>query len=217
MYLILFGSPGAGKGTQAKILSYKLGIPHISTGDILRKAVKDKTPLRLKAKEIMEAGGLVPDDIMIEIIKEALTEVRCINGFILDGFPRNLEQVIYFDALVKELNLVDLYFISFDVNVDELVNRLKNRRACNKCQNIFNLNELKETNVCPACGATDSFYQRKDDQEDVIRKRLEVFNIQTQPVLDYYKDKVIHVNAFQPVETVTKEIISKINAKNVFY
>lgn len=217
MHLILFGSPGAGKGTQAKVLSYKLGIPHISTGDILRKAVKEKTPLGLKAKELMESGDLVPDEMMIEIIKEALNESRCMNGFILDGFPRTVEQVDYFDILIKELNLIEIYFISFEVNAEELVNRLKNRRACVKCQNIFNLNDIKDTDTCPVCGAKTSFYQRKDDQESVIRKRLEVFNLQTKPVLDYYRNNVIRVNAFQPVDVVTREILNKINSKNIIY
>lgn len=217
MHLILFGSPGAGKGTQAKILSYKLGIPHISTGDILRNAVKEKTPLGLKAKELMESGELVPDKIMIEIIKEALNQSRCMNGFILDGFPRTVEQVDYFDILIKDLKLIEIYFISFEVNPEELVNRLKNRRACSKCQNIFNLKDIKDSTVCPVCGAETSFYQRKDDQEDVIRKRLEVFNLQTKPVLDYYRSNVIRVNAFQPVEVVTLEILKKINSKSIIY
>lgn len=217
MHLVLFGSPGAGKGTQAKILSYKLGIPHISTGDILRTAVKDKTSLGLKAKELMESGELVPDEMMIEIIKEALNESRCMNGFILDGFPRTVEQVHYFDNLIKELNLIEIYFISFEVDAEELINRLKNRRACSKCQNIFNLQEIMDKATCPVCGAEASFYQRKDDQEEVIRKRLEVFDSQTKPVLDYYSDKVIRVNAFQPVETVTREILDKINSRNIIY
>lgn len=215
MRLILFGSPGVGKGTQAKILSQKLGIPHISTGDILRQAVIEKTPLGLKAGEIMSRGGLVPDDVMIGIIREVLVEQRCSKGFILDGFPRTHTQVAEFNHLLEELNIKDLYLLNLTADIEEIVKRLTNRRACSKCQAIFNYLEIKDTHKCPNCGAESSFYQREDDKEDVIRKRLRVFDELTKPVIDEYEKlgKVIRIDGFQSVEAVTEDIVSAIETR----
>lgn len=215
MRLILFGSPGVGKGTQAKILSAKLNIPHISTGDILRQAVKDKTPLGLKAQAIMSSGALVPDEVMIGIIRATLIDPKCKNGFILDGFPRTLAQVDAFNKLLNELGIKDLYLITLTADEEEIVIRLTNRRACNKCQDIFNYQDIKDRKTCPTCGAKDSFYQRPDDTEEVIRTRLKVFNEVTRPVLDLYDrlGKVIYVDGFQSVEAVTEDILAGIEKK----
>src|SRR5512147_3256290 len=165
MRLILFGAPGVGKGTQAKILSSRLNIPHISTGDILRQAVHDKTPLGIKAQKIMNAGELVPDDIMIGIIRDTLQQNRCKNGFILDGFPRTLAQAEAFDELLKELGIKEVYLINIFANNEEIISRRTNRLACKSCNNIFTFGEVKGLTACPKCGAENSFYQRNDDKE----------------------------------------------------
>lgn len=215
MRIILFGSPGVGKGTQAKILSSKLQIPHISTGDILRKAVKEKTPLGIKAEKAINNGELVSDDIMIGIIEEKLHCKECSHGFILDGFPRTEAQAVAFDILLNKLNISNTYLVAISADEEELIHRLSNRRACSVCHNIFNYNEIKDHINCPVCGSKDSFYQRKDDNEEVIRKRLEIYRTTTKPVLDYYnkEDKVISINGVAPVEEVTKKIISEIESK----
>ena len=215
MRLILFGAPGVGKGTQAKILSSKLTIPHISTGDILRQAVHEKTPLGMKAQEIMNKGELVSDDIMIGIIKETIEQQRCKNGFILDGFPRTLAQAEAFEKLTNEMNLKDVYLVNIYANNEEIVNRLTNRRACKSCDNIFTYDEVKDLNACPKCGAENSFYQRNDDKEEVIRKRLSVYEENTKPVLDFYGDKgfVVNADGIGKVENVTAEILKGLEEK----
>ncbi len=215
MRFILFGSPGVGKGTQAKILSSKLNIPHISTGDILRLAVKNKTPLGVKAKKIIDAGELVNDEIMLEIIKDAITQQRCKNGFILDGYPRTIHQAQEFDVLLKELNIPDLYLMILKANEDEIVKRLTNRRACKVCHNIFNYNDIKDKNACPNCGAENSFYQRNDDTEEVIRKRLDIYASETRPVVKYFEDKnkVIRINGLDTVPNVTENILIALKEK----
>ncbi len=215
MRLILFGAPGVGKGTQAKILSSKLNIPHISTGDILRQAVHDKTPLGMKAQEIMNKGELVSDDIMIGIIKDTLEQQRCKNGFILDGFPRTLAQAEAFEKLTNQLNLKDVYLVNIYANNEEIVNRLTNRRACKSCNNIFTYDEVKDLKACPKCGAENSFYQRNDDKEEVIRKRLSVYEDNTKPVLDFYGNKgfVVNADGIGKVDNVTAEILKGLEDK----
>jgi adenylate kinase len=215
MRLILFGAPGVGKGTQAKILSSKLNIPHISTGDILRQAVHDKTPLGIKAQKIMNAGELVSDDIMIGIIKDTLQQQRCKQGFILDGFPRTLAQAESFDKLLNELNIKEIYLVNIFANNEEIVNRLTNRRACKSCNNIFNYQEVKDLLACPKCGAENSFYQRNDDKEEVIRRRLSVYEENTRPVLNFFESKssVVNANGIGKVEDITIEILKGLEEK----
>lgn len=214
MRLIFFGSPGVGKGTQAKILVSKIDIPHISTGDILRQAVKDKTPMGLEAREIMNRGALVPDEIMIGIIKDTLQKDFCKNGFLLDGFPRTLTQAKAFDDLLNQLGLKDIYLVYLSADEDEIVSRLTNRRACKACDSLFIYSEIKDLKKCPKCGAADSFYLRDDDKEEVIRKRLEVFKSETKPVLNHYdqQGKVIEVVASGSIENVTAKLFSALKA-----
>jgi adenylate kinase len=217
MYLIIFGAPGVGKGTQAKILSSKLGIPHISTGDILRAAVKAQTVLGIKAQQIMSSGELVSDEIMIGIIKDTLSDPKCSKGFLLDGFPRTLAQATAIDELLKELDLIEkILVVSLMANEEELIGRLTNRRACSKCQAIFNYQEIKDKDVCPNCGAVNSFYHRSDDQEGVIRNRVKIFHSVTLPILEHYEKmgKVISVDGFQPVEKVTEDILNCLAEKS---
>jgi adenylate kinase len=212
MQIILFGSPGVGKGTQAKILSSKLDIPHISTGDILRQAVSEKSDLGNKAKEIMNKGELVPDDIMIGIIKERLRKPDCKKGFILDGFPRTEVQAETLDKLLSELGFGKATVINITANEDEIVKRLNNRRACKNCGKIFTLNEIENAESCPNCGSKDSFYLRDDDKEDVIRNRLKVFEKNTLPVLNHYKKlgKIITVNGIGEIEEVNQLIMNQL-------
>lgn len=212
MRLVLFGAPGVGKGTQAKILAEKLGLPHISTGDILREAVKNQTELGKQAKQIMEAGNLVPDDIMAGIVKDALSDKKVEKGFILDGYPRTYEQALILDGIFAQLKTDEEYNITIDVDDEIIVDRLSNRRACKECGSIFSLSEVQGLTTCPKCNTANSLYTRPDDNESTIRNRLKVFHSLTQPVLDHYekKGKLVHVDGTKPIETVADEILSKI-------
>jgi adenylate kinase len=216
MRFILFGAPGVGKGTQAKILSLRLNIPHISTGDILRQAVKDQTPMGIEAKKIMDAGELVSDDIIIGIIKDTFASDRCKNGFILDGFPRTIAQAKAIDLLLNELSINHISLVAITANEEEIVNRLTNRRECRNCKNIFNYREIQGLESCPNCGAVNSFRQRDDDKEDVIRHRLKVYQENTKPVLKYYEDqnKLVFVNGLDSIERVAENILKATTIKN---
>jgi adenylate kinase len=213
MQLILFGAPGVGKGTQAKLISSKLNNPHISTGDILRQSVKDQTELGKKAQEIMNRGDLVPDDIMIGIIQERLHKPDCSVGFILDGYPRTVNQAIALDKLLNEMNIVDVTVINITADDDELVKRIGNRRACKNCGQIFMLKDIEGKNNCPNCNAENSFYLRDDDKEEVVRNRLNVFRQNTEPVLDYYnkQSKVISIEGLGSIADVSKKVFEKLN------
>lgn len=219
MRLILFGSPGVGKGTQAKIISKNLNIPHISTGDILRKAVKEQTELGKRAGEIMARGELVPDDLMIGLIKEVLTSDECKDGFILDGFPRTTIQAEALDRLFTQIGINNAILVHITADEKEIIKRLNNRRACKECGNIFVLKDIEGLDTCPNCGAKSSFYLRDDDREDVIKNRLDVFNSTTLPVLDYYdnKGRVIEVNGFDTIDNVNKKIVDSLKAKNLYH
>jgi len=218
MHIILFGSPGVGKGTQAKILTNTFNIPHISTGDILRKAVKDQTELGKKAGELMSHGKLVPDDLMIELIKDTLTSEECKNGFILDGFPRTTIQAEALDKLFDRIGITHTILINITADENEIINRLTNRRACKECGSIFTLQEIEGLDTCPNCNAKDSFYLRNDDKVDVIKNRLRIFNSSTLPVLDYYEKngRVITVNGFDTVENVNNNILESLKEKNLY-
>jgi adenylate kinase len=209
MRLLLFGAPGVGKGTQAKLLSSKFSIPHISTGDILRQAVKEQTELGKRANEIMSRGDLVPDDVMIGIIKYRLQKSDCKIGFIIDGFPRTTNQAVELDLLLQEMKINDIKLINIFADEEEIVKRLNNRRACKVCGEIFTLAEIENSNSCPKCRAKDSFYLRDDDKEEVVRKRLKVFRQNTEPVLQYYEKqgKVISINGLGTVEDVNSELL----------
>ncbi|CUT01891.1 adenylate kinase [Candidatus Kryptobacter tengchongensis] len=215
MRLILFGPPGVGKGTQAQILSQKLNIPHISTGDMLREAVKNQTELGLKAKSYMDRGELVPDDVMIGIIKEVLSSEKCKNGFILDGFPRTLPQAKALDEIFEELKIKLDYVISLEVNDEEIIKRLTNRRVCRNCGAVYNLliDKIPEDNKCPRCGG--ELYQRNDDNPDVIKNRLKVYRESTQIVLDYYAKKGIlkSINGIGEINTIAQKIFESIGIK----
>lgn len=208
MYIIFFGPPGVGKGTQAKILSKNFQIPHISTGDMLREAVAKKTELGLKAKSIMDKGMLVPDDLMIEIVRETLSSEKCSKGFILDGFPRNIEQAEELDSLFTELHLTNIIIILMELDEDEIIRRLSNRRNCSNCGSLFNLLADNINNECPNCKSIGTIYQRDDDKEEVIRKRLSIYKESTFPLKKYYQNNshLIIINGSGEIEKVSVEI-----------
>ncbi len=187
MRLIMFGAPGVGKGTQAKLLSQKLNIPHVSTGDILRAAATSGSELGNKAKVVMDAGQLVSDDIMIALTKEVLASSKCTNGWILDGFPRTLPQAQALTKLLNEFKVKLDRVIDIEVNEEEIVRRLGMRLTCKKCGRIWNiqLDTLADTTECMDCGGP--LFQREDDREETVRKRLKVYQQQTKPVKEYYK------------------------------
>ncbi len=204
MRLIFFGPPGVGKGTQAKLLSTILGIPHISTGDMLRNAVAKGTELGRKAKSIMDSGGLVPDDLMIAIVRDELSSPSVSKGFILDGFPRTLAQAIALTALLQELGMHDFKVVNFDVDDEEVVKRLSSRLMCEKDGSIFNglIDGVKVNGECPRCGGR--LIQRDDDKEETVRKRLSVYHNTTKPLIEYYEKTgdVVNLNGVGRIDTV---------------
>jgi adenylate kinase len=187
MKLVLLGAPGSGKGTQAKLLVDKLNIPQISTGDLLRAAVEAQTPLGRQAKAIMDAGQLVPNDLVLGLIRERLNSPDCRNGFILDGFPRNLEQAEELDRLLDSLSMPIQESILIDVDFDILMQRLTGRLTCEDCGAVYNIftNPPTMEDECDKCGG--NLHHRSDDNEETIGKRLRVYETQTQPVADYYR------------------------------
>jgi adenylate kinase len=184
MRLILLGAPGAGKGTQAQYITEKYGIPQISTGDMLRAAVKAKTALGMQAKEVMDAGGLVSDDIIIGLVKERITEADCANGFLFDGFPRTIPQA---QAMVEAGVNID-HVVEIAVDDEEIVSRLSGRRVHPGSGRVYHVihNPPKKEGVDDETG--EPLVQRDDDQEDTVRKRLEVYHSQTSPLIDFYEN-----------------------------
>ena len=183
--LILLGAPGSGKGTQAERISKKFGIPQISTGAILRKAIADQTPLGIKVKAVMDSGSLVPDEDVIAIVKERIKEKDCENGFILDGFPRTVSQAEALENLGIGIDKV----ISIEVNDDEIIDRMSGRRVCKKCGASYHVvyNPSATENVCDTCG--DPLVVRDDDKPEVVKDRLAVYHKQTAPLIEFYKAK----------------------------
>ncbi len=215
MNLILLGPPGAGKGTQAKKIVEKYGIPHIATGDILRDAVAKGTELGKKAKEYMDRGELVPDDIVIGIVKERLQQPDCEKGFLLDGFPRTLKQAEALDEMLKELGKKIDAVIYIDVPEEEIVKRIVNRRTCRKCGAVYHLIYAppKEPNKCDKCGG--ELYQRDDDKEETVRQRFRVYMENTAPLIEYYEKKglLYRVDGTKSIDEVfaqIEEILKKI-------
>ncbi|MBI5097953.1 MAG: adenylate kinase [Nitrospirae bacterium] len=191
MRLVLLGAPGAGKGTQAKKLIEKYRIPQISTGDILRKAVTDRTPLGKEAKSYMDKGELVPDSVVIGLVKERLAKDDCKEGFILDGFPRNTSQAQTLDGVLAMMNTPLTVALSVDVDKDDLMKRLTGRRTCRGCQQMYNVyfSTPKKDGICDKCGG--ELFQRDDDKEATIKNRLDVYEKSTAPLIDHYKKKGI--------------------------
>jgi len=191
MRLVFLGAPGAGKGTQAKRLVEKYGIPQISTGDLLRAAVAAGTALGKEAKSYMDRGELVPDSVVLGMVKERLSQDDCKKGFILDGFPRNVAQAEALDKMLAEMNMPLDLALNLDVPFDDLMKRLTGRRTCKSCGQMYNVyySPSKIEGKCDKCGG--ELFQRDDDKEETIRKRLEVYKAQTEPLIDYYSKKGI--------------------------
>ncbi len=208
MYLILLGPPGAGKGTQAQLITQTFGIPQISTGDILRAEVRKGTELGQQVKSIMEAGKLVSDDLIIKIIEKRIQEPDCQNGFILDGFPRTIGQAEALNELLKKLGPDKLKVLEFQIPDDVIVQRITNRRVCSQCGKVFNLllNPPPPDGKCDACGG--KIIQRSDDSEEVVRKRLKEYHEKTEPLIEYYRkmNKLHIIHADRTVEEVFAEV-----------
>ncbi|OGW58625.1 MAG: adenylate kinase [Nitrospirae bacterium RBG_16_43_8] len=187
MRIVLLGAPGAGKGTQAKKLIDKYGIPQISTGDILRQNVAEGTPLGKKAKSYMDKGELVPDSVVLGIVEDRLKKDDCKKGYILDGFPRNTAQAEALDKILASLGMSLTGVLSIDVPKDDLMKRLTGRRTCKGCGQMYNIyfSPSKNERVCDKCGG--ALFQRGDDKEETIKRRLDVYDAQTAPLIDYYK------------------------------
>ncbi len=189
MNIILLGPPGAGKGTQAKRLIDRYGIPQISTGDMLRAALKEGTPLGLEAKTFMDKGALVPDSVVIGLVKERIQKSDCAKGYMLDGFPRNVSQAEALDNMLSGLSQKVDDVISIEVPNEELIGRLTGRRTCRSCGAGFHVmfDPPKKPGVCDKCSG--ELYQRDDDNETTVKSRLEVYDKQTKPLIDYYQNQ----------------------------
>ena len=208
MMLILLGAPGAGKGTQAEQICQRLHIPAISTGNILREALKSGTELGLKAKSFMDAGNLVPDDVVIDMLKERISEPDCKDGFILDGFPRTIPQAEALDAMGVSIDRV----IDIEVPDEKIVIRMSGRRVCEKCGASYHLvyNPPKVEGVCDKCAG--ALVQRKDDNAETVRDRLTVYHNQTEPLKSYYaaQGKLFQVDGDRDVAVVSADILKEL-------
>ena len=191
MKIIMLGAPGAGKGTQAKMIAAKYNIPHISTGDIFRANIKNNTELGKKAKEYMDQGLLVPDELTCDLVTDRIQQDDCANGFILDGFPRTIPQAEALDKALTGLGQAMDYAIDVDVPDENIVNRMSGRRACLKCGATYHIVTIppKKEGICDNCGS--EIVQRDDDKPETVQKRLQVYHDQTQPLIDFYNNKGI--------------------------
>ncbi|SHK35709.1 adenylate kinase [Paramaledivibacter caminithermalis] len=209
MRLILLGPPGAGKGTQASKIIQKYDIPHISTGDIFRKNIKEGTELGKKAKEYMDKGLLVPDELVVAIVEDRLKEKDCNNGFLLDGFPRTVNQAEALDKVLSNMNTALEKVINIEVDKEKLIERAVGRRICRDCGLAYHIkfNKPEIENKCDSCGG--DLYQRDDDKEETVSKRIEVYLNETAPLIDYYSDKGIieNINGQQHIDKVFEEIV----------
>lgn len=207
MNLIFLGAPGAGKGTQAVRVCEKYNIPHISTGDILRANIKAGTPLGIQAKSIIDKGLLVPDEIVVGLIKERLSQEDCNNGYVLDGFPRTLDQAEALDRIAKIDKAINIV-----VGEDLVINRIAGRRMCT-CGESYHI-DLHKSDVCDKCGK--QLYQRDDDKPETVKARIDVYNKQTAPLIKYYSDKnlIIDVDGSKYFEDVFKDIVEILDGNN---
>lgn len=198
--IILLGAPGAGKGTQAAMIAEEFKVPHISTGDILRRNMKEGTPLGLKAKAFVESGGLVPDEVVIGLVEDRLSQEDCKNGYILDGFPRTIAQAEALDKVAR----IDLA-INIDVPFETIIERLGGRRVC-VCGETYHVSMLGGENTCKRCGK--ELFIRDDDKPETVKNRLRVYSEQTQPLIDYYRsqNKVVDIKANGTKEEIFADI-----------
>lgn len=209
MRIVFLGPPGSGKGTQAQILAQKLGIPQISSGDLLREAVQNDTLTGRKAKSYMEKGELVPDSIVIELVQE---RIRYEKAYILDGFPRNVEQSEKLDSVLSELGLPLDYVVNIEVPLEKLIERLSGRLTCKGCNAIYHrvYNPPKKEGVCDLCGG--ELFQRSDDTKAAITQRFETYKKQTEPVITYYREKgmLTNIDGTRSIEAIAEDIEKRI-------
>ena len=214
MKIIMLGAPGAGKGTQAKRIAQRYGIPHVSTGDIFRANIKNGTELGMKAKAYMDAGNLVPDENTIGMLLDRIHEADCEKGYVLDGFPRTIPQAESLTAALKERGEKMDYAIDVDVPDENIINRMSGRRACLACGATYHIayNPPKKEGVCDQCG--EPLVLRKDDKPETVKNRLEVYHQQTQPLIDYYKKEGIlaQVDGTQNMDQVFEDIVKILGA-----
>lgn len=212
MDVILLGPPGSGKGTQAHKMVERYHIPQISTGDILRAAVKEKTPLGVEAQGYMDQGRLVPDEVVVGIVRDRFKASDCNGGFILDGFPRTVPQAEALDSTLGEMKRGIDHCVSIEVDSNELISRLTGRRTCRSCGAMYHLTfgPPKKEGVCDTCGG--ELYQRDDDQEETIRARLQVYKEQTAPLIEYYREKGLlrAIDGMGAIEKIFEEIVKVI-------
>lgn len=189
MKIIMLGAPGAGKGTQAKMIAEKYGIPHVSTGDIFRANIKNGTELGAEAKKYMDQGLLVPDELTVKILLDRVAQEDCENGYVLDGFPRTIPQAEVLDSALTKLGEKIDYAINVDVPDENIVKRMSGRRACLKCGATYHMEHIppKKDGICDVCGS--ELIQRDDDRAETVQNRLKVYHEQTQPLIDYYTAK----------------------------
>ena len=210
MYILLMGPPGAGKGTQAANLVKEFDIPHISTGDMFRAAVKEGTELGKKAKKCMDAGELVPDEITIGIVRERLVKPDCAKGFILDGFPRTVEQAKALDGILSDLSIKLTRVLDISVPDERLIERAVGRRVCRKCGATYHVRfqPSKAEGVCDSCGGET--YQRADDTEETMKNRLSVYGAQTSPVIGYYQKAGLYsrIDGSQAIDKVFSDVVA---------
>ena len=214
MHILLMGPPGAGKGTQAAELVKAFDIPHISTGDMFRAAAKEGTELGKQAKACMDAGKLVPDSVTIGIVRERLSKDDCKKGFILDGFPRTVEQADALTGILKDLGLTLTRVLNISVPAEDLIERAVGRRICKKCGATYHtkFNPPKKEGICDVCGS--ELFQRADDTAETMKNRLSVYEASTKPLIDYYKAAGVYteVDGRQPIEKVTQDLIEVLKA-----
>ncbi len=215
--IILLGPPGSGKGTQGSKLSKEFNIPVLSTGDALRKEVSEGSKIGLEAKKYMDSGDLVPDEVVLGIVKNRISQKDCDSGFILDGFPRNSSQAQELEVALKEIGKkIDIVF-NFEIDDEEVVKRISGRFFCQKCQEIYNkfFKKTKKEGICDNCGSTE-FSQRKDDNEETIRSRLKVYHEQTSKLIEFYekKDLIFSFNAVEYSSLILQKLIDKVNNNN---
>lgn len=210
MKIIMLGAPGAGKGTQAKKIAEKYSIPHISTGDIFRANIKEGTELGKKAKEYMDKGALVPDELVCDLVVDRISQEDAKNGYVLDGFPRTIPQAEALDAALSKINEKVDYAIDVDVPDDNIINRMSGRRACVACGGTYHIvfNPTKAEGVCDACGG--QLILRDDDKPETVKNRLKVYHEQTQPLIEYYTKKNIlkSVDGTQDMSKVFDSIVA---------
>ena len=206
MKIIMLGAPGAGKGTQAKRIAEKYGIPHISTGDIFRANIKNGTELGMEAKKYMDQGALVPDELVVDLVVDRVAQEDAKNGYVLDGFPRTIPQAEALDAALAKINEKVDYAINVEVPDENIIHRMSGRRACVSCGGTYHIqyNPTKQENVCDACGG--KLILRDDDQPETVKNRLQVYHEQTQPLIDYYSK-----------QGILKEVDGTVDMNDVFH